>query len=150
MTRRESREAAMSLVFEQGFDVTRSPEEIINTAVEERGEPRPSKFARELFESVSENMGDLDEKISRAAENWRIDRIGKVTLAILRLAAAELEFFPGIPIETTVNEALEIARKYDDEKSVPFINGVLGKLAAGLEKPLAAKKPELREEGGAQ
>ena len=148
MTRRESREAAIRYIFELGFDVTREPEEIIRGAVEDRGEPAPSRFAESLFLAVCGNLGDIDEKIARCADNWRFERIGKVTLAVLRLAVAELDFFPEIPIEITVNEALEIARIYDDEKSIPFINGVLGKLTNGLEKPLAKKKPGATETEG--
>ena len=146
MTRRESREAAMALVFEQGFDVTRTPDEIMQTAVDGRGDEKPSKFAESLFRAVSENMGDIDEKIAASADKWRIDRIGKVTLAILRVAAAELYYFPEIPVEITVNEALEIARRFDDERSVPFINGVLGRMTKGVEKPDAKAKPDQKED----
>lgn len=146
MTRRESRESAMCLVFEQGFDVTRTPEEIIDLALENREDmPAPSGFAMELFRTVSDNMGDIDEKIAVSADNWRFDRIGRVTLAVLRLAIAELYYFPEIPIEITVNESLELARKYCDEKSVPFVNGVLGRLTKDMEKPQAKKKPTLEE-----
>ncbi|MBO4277365.1 MAG: transcription antitermination factor NusB [Clostridia bacterium] len=146
MTRRESREAALKYVFEQEFDAARTPEEIIETACEERGDENPSAFARELFFAVSGHRGDFDEKIAAAADNWRIDRISKVALAVLRLACAEFYCFPEIPVEITVNEALELARRYADEKSVPFVNGVLGKLAAGLEKPQAKHKPDKAEE----
>ena len=144
MTRRESREAAMGLIFEQDFDITRDPEEILSLAAEERGE-RFSTFARELFIRTSENRGDIDVKIAEGSHNWNFERIGRVPLAILRMAACELFYFPEIPIETTVNEALEIAKKFDDESSVAYIN-VLGRLADGMEKPLASPKPELEDE----
>ena len=140
MTRRESREKAIGRLFERSFDYERTPEEIMADAKEER-EEKLSAFAKELFVRTDENMGDIDEKIARCADNWRIDRIGRVTLTILRLAACEIDFFPEIPIEISVNEALELARKFDDEKSVAFINGVLGKYAAGIEKPFAKQKP---------
>ncbi|MBO4452325.1 MAG: transcription antitermination factor NusB [Clostridia bacterium] len=142
MTRRESREAAMRFVFEQEFDIARTPDEIMLSAREDRGEDAVGSFAEQLFRTVSDNTGDIDEKIADASQNWKFDRIGKVTLAVLRVACAELFWFPEIPVEVTLNEALEIARKYDDEKSLPFINGVLGRLTQGLEKPEARKKPE--------
>lgn len=145
MTRRESREAAMGLIFEQDFDITRDPEEILSLAAEER-EERFSTFARELFIRTSENRGDIDVKIAEGSHNWNFERIGRVPLAILRMAACELFYFPEIPIETTVNEALEIAKKFDDESSVAYINGVLGRLADGMEKPLASPKPEREDE----
>ena len=139
MTRRESREIAITLLFERSFDYERTPDEIMNDAIEER-EIRISKFARELFLRADDNLGDINESIARCADNWRIDRIDRVTLTVLRLAFCEIDYFPEIPIEITVNEALELARHLGESDSVGFINGVLGKYAAGKEKPLARKR----------
>lgn len=141
MTRRESRETAVCLIYESGFSPERTPGETVALAREER-EGGVSAFAEKLFVTAEENLALLDGKISESADNWRLDRIGRVTLAILRLASCEILFFPEIPVEITVNEALEITRRFDDEKSVAFVNGVLGRLAAGIEKPLAKQKPE--------
>ncbi len=140
MTRRESRQIAISLLFERSFDYERTPQEIMDSAIEER-EEEISDFAKELFLRADENLGDINEKIERCADNWRIDRIDRVTLSILRLAGCEIDYFPEIPVEITVNEALELARFYGEEDSVGFINGVLGKYAKGVEKPFA--KPRL-------
>lgn len=140
MTRRESRQAAINLLFERSFDYERTPEEIINSAVEDR-EERISKFAKELFLRADENLGDINEKIERCADNWRIDRIDRVTLSVLRLAGCEIDYFPEIPVEITVNEALELARYFGEADSVGFINGVLGKYTQGVEKPDAKPRP---------
>lgn len=140
MTRRESREVAINLLFERSFDYERTAEEIIADAIEERGE-KISAFAKELFLRADENLGDINEKIERCADNWRIDRIDRVSLSVLRLAACEIDCFPEIPIEITVNEALELARHFGEEESVGFINGVIGRYAKGIEKPFARKKP---------
>lgn len=140
MTRRESRQEAVALLFERSFDYDRTPEEIIDSAMEDR-EEKVSEFAKELFLRADENLGDINEKIERCADNWRIDRIDRVTLTVLRLAACEIDYFPEIPIEITVNEALELARWFGEEDSVGFINGVLGKYAKGVEKPFAKAKP---------
>ena len=137
MTRRESRETAITLLFERSFDYDRTPEEIMAAAMEER-EEKISGFAKELFLRADENLGDINENIARCADNWRIDR---VTITILRLAVCEIDYFPEIPIEITVNEALELARHFGEEESVGFINGVLGKYAKGKEKPNAKQKP---------
>ncbi len=139
MTRRESREEAVKLLFERSFDYDRTTDEIIASATEER-EEKVSSFAKELFLTADENLGDINEKIERCADNWRIDRIDRVTLTILRLAGCEIDYFPEIPVEITVNEALELARHFGEEDSVGFINGVLGKYAKGVEKPLAKAK----------
>ena len=140
MTRRESRIQAARLLFERSFDYDRTTDEIMESAVEER-EEKISAFAKELFLRADENLGDINEKIERCADNWRIDRIDRVSLTVLRLAACEIDYFPEIPIEITVNEALEIARYFGEEDSVGFINGVLGKYAKGIEKPLAKPRP---------
>ncbi len=140
MTRRESRETAITLLFERSFDYDRTPEEIMASAIDER-EVKISDFAKELFLRADENLGDINENIARCADNWRIDRIDRVTLTVLRLAVCEIDYFPEIPIEISVNEALELARHFGEADSVGFINGVLGKYAAGKEKPLAKQKP---------
>ena len=82
-----------------------------------------------MFETVIDNIDEVDARISDAAENWSLKRISKVSLAILRLATAELCCLPEpTPDEIAVNEALELARLLDSEKAVPFINGVLAKI----------------------
>ena len=140
MTRRESREVAITLLFERSFDYDRTADEIIESAVAER-DIKISEFARQLFIRADENLGDINEKIERCTDNWRLDRIDRVSLTVLRIAACEIDYFPEIPIEITVNEALELARYFGEEESVGFIHGVLGKYAKGVEKPFAKQKP---------
>ena len=132
MTRRESREAAIELIYESLFSPERDAEEVIGLAEEIRFEAKISGFARQLYTTVQEHVGEIDTKIAECADNWRIDRIGRVTLSVLRLAACELMYFSDIPTEITVNEALELTKKFDDEKTVGFVNGVLGKLAKSV------------------
>ena len=69
----------------------------------------------------------------------------KANLSIRRLAGCEIDYFPEIPVEITVNEALELARYFGEEESVGFINGVLGKYAQGVEKPEAKPRPVKEE-----
>ena len=140
MTRRESRQIAVALLFERSFDFDRTPEEIIESAMEDR-EEKVSAFAKQLFICADENWGDITQKIESCADNWRIDRIDRVSLSILRLAGCEIDYFPEIPVEITVNEALELARFFGEADSVGFINGVLGKYAQGVEKPFAKARP---------
>ncbi len=123
MTRRESREAALCLIYEQTFSPEISTDEIIEKAKEIR-EEKVSEFAAKLFNGVCENKQKLDLRISAAAEKWSLDRISRVSLSVLRLAAYEI-LYVGTEKQVAVNEALELARKYDDEKAVSFINGVL-------------------------
>ena len=123
MTRRESREAALCLIYEHTFSPEISTDEIIEKAKEIR-EEKVSAFAAQLLNGVCEKKHTIDLRISAAAENWSLDRISRVSLSVLRLAAYEIIFL-GTEKQIAVNEALELVRKYDDEKSVSFVNGVL-------------------------
>jgi N utilization substance protein B len=113
MTRREAREKALCLIYEYGFNTEKKPEELIEDSIGEREESM-SGFAKELFLGVCSHMAELDEKISAAAENWRIGRISRVSLSVLRLCAYGLLYMPETGREISINEALELTRKYDD------------------------------------
>ena len=73
-------------------------------------------------------MNDIDEAIKAALDKWKIDRISKVNLTILRLAVYGMKYVDDVPAKVAINEAIEIAKVYSDEKSVSFINGVLDKV----------------------
>ena len=142
ITRRESRESAVGLIYEYEFGRDRDKNEIYDLALEERFDNADDDFAKSLFFETADHLEEIDKKISECADHWRRDRIGRVPLAILRLAACEIGYFPEIPVEITVNEALELTREFDCEDSVSFVNGVLGKISKGVSKPDARKKPE--------
>lgn len=128
MTRRESREKAVCYLYEYEVQRDKKPSQIIDDAVDER-EESTNRFAKELFRSAVAHLDEIDERISQASANWRIGRIGKVSLAILRIAVCELCFLEEpTPKEIAVNEALELARLLDTDKSVSFINGVLANI----------------------
>lgn len=127
MTRREAREKALCLIYEHSYNSEKTPEEILEQASEE-WEESPSGFARELFFGVCAHLTELDEKIAAAADNWKIQRISRVSLAALRICVYELLYMPETGKEISINEALELTRKYDDDKAVAFVNGVLGKI----------------------
>ena len=87
-------------------------------------------FRRGVFAALH----DVDRYIAAFAQDWAIDRLARVDLAILRLAAYELLRMEDIPAAVTINEAVELARKYSTEQSGAFINGVLGNLNRKLER----------------
>ena len=127
MKRREARETALCLIYEYSFNNEFTPQQVFETAMEQR-EEKPSAFAKQLYFGTCEHMAELDEKIATAAENWRIERISRVSLTVLRMCAFELLFMPDTEKEIVINEALELTRKYDDEKAVAFVNGVIGRI----------------------
>lgn len=95
---------------------------------------KPEKrYAEELSASFLEHQETIDKSIEENARDWRMERIGKVELAILRLAVTELLYLREIPIPVIVTQALELSKKYASEESSSFINGILGAIADARE-----------------
>ena len=84
------------------------------------------EYMLSICESIKENHDKIDELINKHAKNWSIDRMPKVDVSILRLAICELLFVEDIPNKVSINEAVEIAKLYCDDKTPKFINGILG------------------------
>lgn len=97
--------------------------------------PEMKQFALELVEGVRERLKELDAKIEQHSTNWRIDRMSRIDRNVLRLGAYELEFRPDVPKKVALNEAVELGKKFGTEESSAFINGLLDKLAQGIDKP---------------
>lgn len=132
-SRRESREVAFLLLFEWSFQ-QEELEEIIEQAEKGR-ELEVDSFARELaFRTVS-HCEELDALIQRYSEKWKVNRLSKVTLAALRLAFCELSRFPGIPVGATINEAVELVKKFGAEDESSYVNGILGGYARDDRQP---------------
>ena len=90
------------------------------------------RFAHELVAGVEANRTRIDELIAAAAEHWQLPRLSRVDLNVLRLATFELLERPEIPAAVTINEAIEIARRYGSEDSPAFVNGVLDQIRREL------------------
>ena len=86
-----------------------------------------------ICENVKENKEQIDELINKYAKNWSVSRMPKVDLSILRLAICELIFIDEIPNKVSINEAIELAKLYCDDKSPKFINGILGSVSNEIE-----------------
>jgi len=86
-------------------------------------------FTEKLVRGVLEQRPLLDERINAVAHNWSLTRMAPVDLALLRMATYELQFLPDVPAAVTLNEAIEIAKRYGTKESPPFINGLLDKIA---------------------
>lgn len=123
MTRREAREAAFCLVFEQGFNSEQSGETLINNAVESR-ELKISEFGRSLFEGTTANLEVIDEYIDEALINWKKDRVSRVAYAAMRICVYEI-LFTKIDSEIAINEAIELIKRFDSPEAGSYANGVL-------------------------
>lgn len=86
------------------------------------------EFANRLVFGVSHELDAIDEKISKYATNWQLKRMAIIDRNILRLGLFELQYAPDIPPKVTINEAVELAKKYGDTESSKFVNGILDKI----------------------
>ena len=123
MNRYKQREQALLLVFESQFsdDDKDTLCALFEENVEELGD-----YSKELFSGVYDNAESLDEKISEFSKGWRLQRIPKINIAILRLAIYEVIYVDDVPASVAVNEAVELAKKYSGSEDSAFINGILG------------------------
>ena len=130
MKRRKAREYALQLLFQSEF---------INRALEKKDFEEfwsdkdettdVQVFTEKLVKGTIDKLKEIDNMIEKVSENWFIERMAAVDRNILRFAAYELFFRRDIPPAVTINEALEIAKKYSSSESVSFLNGILDKLA---------------------
>jgi len=86
-------------------------------------------FARELVAAATARAAEIDELITSASKNWRIERMSRVDRNILRLGACELIAFRDVPVKVVINEAVELAKRFGTAESSPFVNGVLDRIA---------------------
>jgi len=135
-SRRRSRQRALQILF--SWDARRRPvEDALNDyydALYSEEQPERDAFVNELVRGTVEHVAEIDDRISRHAEHWRLDRMPTVDRNILRLAVYEMEH-GGTPAAVTIDEALELARKFSNEESVQFVNGVLDAVRRELSDP---------------
>lgn len=133
MTRHESRQQAFCLLFERIFSKA-SLQEIIDNAAESR-DLVLSDYAMELAQKADANVEELDRIIESKLKKWKINRISKVALAVLRLAVSELQYEKDVPVKVIINEAVELAKNFSGEEDASFVNGVLGAIARSTDAP---------------
>ena len=125
MTRRQAREQAFILLFEKSFNQETELEELYTFAVENEA-ILGSDFVKSLVFTAWENVEAIDAVIEKYSRGWKISRISKVALAVLRLAICEMLYFDDIPVGVSINEAVELCKKYAAKDDSTFVNGILG------------------------
>lgn len=133
-TRRKGREAALQILYQMDISNVNA-----STAIplywSTLNEPHEGEeFANELVRGCAERLEEIDERIRDVSQHWRLERMTKVDRNILRLATYELLSQPDIPRKVTLNEAVELAKRYGSEQSPSFVNGVLDRIAGELDK----------------
>ena len=136
--RRQARELALQALFfldTDAFDPEKGDEERIRRNVdafcinnEARITPEVEPFFRQLIAGVIDNQTRIDHLLSTYSKNWKLSRMPKVDRNIMRIATYEFLECPDIPESVTINEAVEIGKKYGTRDSGPFINGVLDRI----------------------
>ena len=143
--RRQGREVALQILCavdgNPDFDASTAlgfyAAQVIGTEDEEAGLPAENaydrRFAESLIESATSKREAIDRAITQVSRTWRLDRMARVDRNILRLAVAELLFFPDIPARVSINEAVELAKRYGAAESPAFVNGLLDSALKALD-----------------
>lgn len=139
--RRTAREQALQALYH--LEVTpASPQEALNAAKEAGAAEDPQaqldadgrRFALDLVAGVRGALNELDQLIQQHSHHWRIDRMSRIDRNVLRLGVYELKFRPDIPLKVTINEAVELGKRFGTEESSAFVNGLLDKIGQALGK----------------
>lgn len=128
ITRSEQREQAFILVFEKSFNAEIELSELYDLAVEDEI-ITDTEFTKALAVKTCESIEAIDPIIEKHSRSWKISRISKVALAVLRLAISEMLYFDDIPVGVTINEAVELCKKYAARDDYSFVNGILSSVS---------------------
>ena len=128
-TRRKGRELALQALYQIEITGDASVGAVELFLEHFEGNPPAKEFARRLVSGVVSQSTELDRLISQCTENWKLGRLAKVDLVVLRMATYELVFCPDIPSNVSLDEAIEIAKRFGSAESATFINGVLDHVA---------------------
>jgi N utilization substance protein B len=119
------------MLFRKDFHGTDELKEQIELYFTEFEEPTKEEheYLYDRFQLILTKLDEIDEILSEVSSGWKLNRMGKVDLTILRLAVFEMRFDEEVPVKVAINEAVELAKKFGGDESPVFINGVLAKLA---------------------
>ncbi|MDO5521684.1 MAG: transcription antitermination factor NusB [bacterium] len=131
MSRRELREHLFRMLFRKEFHNQTELNEQIDMYFNTLEQPKATdlEYLRAKFAKIIEKIDEIDASIEAASAGWKLSRLGKTDLTILRLAVYEIVDDEDIPTGVAINEAVELAKKYGEDQSASFINGILAKVA---------------------
>ena len=131
ISRYKEREQAFFICFEKLFSDASISE--ISECAEESRDDNYSDFALECAKGVEDNLEEIDKIISdHLSAKWKLNRISRVSLSILRLAVYEMKYVEDIPTNVTINEAVELSKKFSGEEEYKFVNGILGAVSRDI------------------
>ena len=126
--RTKSRELALQILYQINLTGDKLDNSLDNFWREHRTSPQIKQFALELVTGTMTNLDKIDQTISKCSENWQIERMAVVERNVLRIACYELLFMEDIPPKVSINEAINIAKKFATPQSGRFVNGILDKI----------------------
>ena len=124
MTRKEAREEAFRLLFETEFRMAEEPDAIYALSTDNR-EVAENAYIKAVYFGVREHLEEIDAIIVNHAKGWKPERITPVSRSVIRLSIYEMLYMEDIPTAVSLNEAIELVKKFDDEKMRSFVNGLL-------------------------
>lgn len=135
MNRTLAREVAMKILFARSLGGEDTWEEVLeqSQARDELSDEDKTFLENEVF-GVERHREELDGLIDGYAKGWNLNRLAKVDLTLLRMGLFELLYLPEVPVGAAINEAVELSKRYGEDKSYSFINGILGTAAKELRK----------------
>ena len=142
MSRKSAREVTFHLIFEMGFKefeaesilMDRLDADImasISGEISLYAGPISDKdrdYITTVAKSTAEHLAEIDDLISKYSKNWDVKRLSRVSMAVMRLSLAESRYYD-VPVATSINEAVELAKKYESQQASAFVNGILGAIA---------------------
>lgn len=128
MGRRASRETAMKLLYQMEIQKSDKSEQIEMALEDESFTEKDKKYIRNIIDGVNEKVAIIDSIIEKNAMGWKINRVSKIDLSILRIGIYEILYREDIPFSVSVNEAVELAKKYSNDDAGSFVNGLLAKV----------------------
>lgn len=134
--RRQAREAALQAIFRCDFLNDWSVEGADFCIRHFAQDQTIQEFSSVLCQGLVNNLLRIDTSITRASENWSLTRMSRVDRSIIRLATFEILYLEEVPVNVSINEAIEIAKKYGSDESSTFVNGVLDKVASNYRTEL--------------
>lgn len=135
MTRRQAREAVLCMLFDYSFHEQEKPEELLELYLDNYydesekclcAEIRSDKYFTKTYFGVISNLPEIDSLIERFSKKWSKKRISRISVSVLRIAVYEMKYVEDIPTQVSINEAVELSKRFDTEDSYTFVNGVLG------------------------
>ena len=147
MNRKQAREFMMQMLYQMDLTEEKDPAVFEKELAAKNAGPHEA-YCRAAYEACTSNAAEIDMLIGKYSRKWKISRMARTDIAVLSLAAAEILYLDDIPVKVSINEAVELAKKYGTESAPKFINAILGKITE--EKGSASAVKEAEKEAGGQ